>query len=130
MSHFTTIKTKISEEDLLLKSLDNLKLNWSRKKIIINQFNNEEYFCNVIIKQKNNQEIGFLKKDNHYKLIFDEMFWSLPISISLFNQKINNQYTLNLINKNLLENGFLIKNLIHQEVSNNIKIKINAIRFN
>ena len=102
MSHFTTIKTKISEEDLLLKSLDNLKLNWSRKKIIINQFNNEEYFCNVIIKQKNNQEIGFLKKDNHYKLIFDEMFWSLPISISLFNQKINNQYTLNLINKNLL----------------------------
>jgi Protein of unknown function (DUF1257) len=130
MSHFTTIKTKIFEEDLLLKTLDNLKLSWSRKEIIKNQFTNKQYFCDIIIKQRNNQKIGFLKKNNSYKLIYDEMFWDLPIPVSLFNQKINTYYTLNLVNKNLSENGFQIKNLIKEEVNSNIKIKINALRFN
>jgi hypothetical protein len=58
------------------------------------------------------------------------MFWDLPITVSLFNQKINSYYTLNLVNKNLSENGFQIKNLIKEEAHNNIKIKINALRFN
>lgn len=129
MSHFTTLKTKISQEDLLLKSLDNLKLNWSKKEnIIFNKFTKERCICNIIIKQINNEKIGFLKEDNSFKLIYDEIFWCLPISVSSFNQKINNYYAINLINKNLLENGFQIKNTIKQKEFNNIKIKINALR--
>ena len=62
MSHFTKIKTKISEKDLLIKTLDKLKLNWSKEKTLINLYNNEKYICDITIKQKNGHKIGFSKK--------------------------------------------------------------------
>jgi Protein of unknown function (DUF1257) len=130
MSHFTTIKTKIIEQDLLLKTLDNLKLNWHKKQILVNQFSKEKYLCDILIKQKNNQNIGFLKKTDSYELIYDEIFWNLTNTVSSFNEKISSYYALNLIIKNLSKNGFEIKNLTEQKEFDNVKIKINALRFN
>jgi len=38
MSHFTSIKTNITDQDLLIKTLDNLKLNWSKQKTLVNSY--------------------------------------------------------------------------------------------
>lgn len=130
MSHFTKIKTKISEKDLLIKTLDKLKLNWSKEKTLISLYNNEKYICDITIKQKNGHKIGFSKKNQSYELIYDEMFWVLPIPISLFNEKINTYYMLSLISKNLLKNGFEIKNIIKENENSHLKIKINALKYN
>ena len=122
MSHFTKVKTKIKDEILLIKTLDNLKINWYKNKTLINQFNNEKYLCEILTKQKNLQEIGLKKKLDNYELIYDEAFWSSSFPISLFYEKITNHYALNLINKKLKENGFEIKNLTKQKNFDNIKI--------
>lgn len=61
MSHFTKVKTKIKDQILLIKTLDNLKINWYKNKTLINQFNNEKYLCEILTKQKNLQEIGLKK---------------------------------------------------------------------
>lgn len=122
MSHFTKVKTKIKDQILLIKTLDNLKINWYKNKTLINQFNNEKYLCEILTKQKNLQEIGLKKKLDNYELIYDEAFWSSSFPISLFYEKITNHYALNLINKKLKENGFEIKNLTKQKNFDNIKI--------
>lgn len=124
MSHFTKIKTKINDQIILIKTLDNLKINWYKNKTLINQFNNEKYLCEILTKQKNIQEIGLKKKLDHYELIYDEAFWSSSFPISLFYEKIINCYALNLINKKLKENRFEIKNLTKQKNFDNIKIKV------
>ena len=122
MSHFTKVKTKIKDQILLIKTLDNLKINWYKNKTLINQFNNEKYLCEILTKQKNLQEIGLKKKLDHYELIYDQAFWSSSFPISLFYEKITNYYALNLINKKLKENSFEIKNLTKQKNFDNIKI--------
>ena len=58
------------------------------------------------------------------------MFWNLPITVSSFNDKLNSSYALNLISKNLLKHGFEINSLVKQNDYSNVKIKINALRFN
>jgi hypothetical protein len=130
MSHFTKIKTNITEEDLLIKTIDKLKLSWSKEKTLINLYNKEQNICDIAIKQENGHKIGFAKKNQSYELIYDEMFWVLPMPVSLFNEKISTYYVLNSINKNLLKNGFEIKNIIKENENSNLKIKINALRFN
>nr|YP_010443625.1 Ycf35 [Merotricha bacillata]UTE94512.1 Ycf35 [Merotricha bacillata] len=124
MSHFTKIKTKINDQIILIKTLDNLKINWYKNKTLINQFNNEKYLCEILTKQKNIQEIGLKKKLDHYELIYDQAFWSSSFPISLFYEKIINCYALNLINKKLKENRFEIKNLTKQKNFDNIKINV------
>jgi len=130
MSHFTSIKTNITDQDLLIKTLDNLKLNWSKQKTLVNNYNKESKLCDIIIKQKNGHEIGFEKRLDSYELVYDEMFWNLPITVSCFNDKLNSSYALNVINKNLLKHGFEINSLVKQNDYSNVKIKINALRFN
>jgi hypothetical protein len=130
MSHFTSIKTNITDQDLLIKTLDNLKLNWAKQKTLVNSYNKESKLCDIVIKQKNGHEIGFEKGLESYELVYDEMFWNLPITVSSFNDKLNSSYALNLISKNLLKHGFEINSLVKQNDYSNVKIKINALRFN
>jgi hypothetical protein len=130
MSHFETLKTNITEQDLLLKTLDNLNINWFKKKVLRNRFNQQSYSCEIIIKQENDYEIGFKKKNNHYELIYDEMFWNQSITISQFKEKLQTFYTLNSVTKILNEEGFQIINKLENNNSQNIKIKFTALRYN
>lgn len=130
MSHFIKLKTNITEEELLIKTLDNLKLDWTKQKILVKQYNNECYSNNIIVKYQNSEQGGFFKKNDSYELQYDEMFWTLPITISLFFEKINSYYALNLITKNLSENGFSINNILKENEHGSIKVKLNGLRFN
>nr|YP_010443766.1 Ycf35 [Vacuolaria virescens]UTE94653.1 Ycf35 [Vacuolaria virescens] len=132
MSHFETLKTNITEQDLLLKTLDNLNINWFKKKVLRNRFNKQSYSCEIIIKQKNDYEIGFKKNNNNnsYELIYDEMFWNQSITISQFKEKLQTFYTLNSVTKILNEEGFQISNKVQNNNFQNIKIKFTALRYN
>ena len=130
MSHFTSMKTNMTDQDLLIKTLDKLKLSWSKQNVLVNNYNKESKVCDIIIKQQNGHEIGFEKRVDSYELVYDEMFWNLPITVSSFNDKLNSSYALNVITKNLLKHGFEINTLLKQNDYSNVKIKINALRFN
>lgn len=130
MSHFTKISTSLIKQDLLIKTIDDYKISWFKQKIIVDNYQKHNCFCSIILKQRNNYPINFLKTDESYELIYDEMFWSLSISASLFYEKITTDYALNLVTNNLFENGFKIKNITKENEYGNVKIKINALRFN
>lgn len=130
MSHFTSLKTNINQLDLLIKTLDTLKVNWSRTKMIKNFYSNESHQVDIVIEQENGHFIGFSKINSSYELIYDEMFWQQPLTVSSFKDKLNTYYSLNLVTKNLINEGFEITNKITENDFGNVKIKLNALRYN
>jgi hypothetical protein len=127
MSHFTSLKTKISDVEILIKILDKMKLNWYKP--VKTEYDKEKKLSNIIIKQKNGYDISFSKKSDFYELVYDEMFWQQPISTLAFTNKINYLYSLNLVTKNLSKEGYIF-NINKEETNyNNIKLKLNALRF-
>lgn len=130
MSHFTTLKTNISELNLLIKTLDNLNLSWTRQKIVTNQYNGDERTCDIVIKQENGHEIGFSNTGSGYELVYDEVFWQQPLTISAFKDKLNTYYSLNLVTKNLAMEGFEVIEKTTENEYGNVKIKLNALRYN
>jgi len=130
MSHFTTLKTNITELNLLIKTLDNLNLNWLKQKTITNHYNGENRFCDIIIKQENGHEIGFSKTNSVYELVYDEVFWQQSLTIPAFKDKLNTYYSLNLVTKNLASEGFEVIEKTTENEYGNVKIKLNALRYN
>ena len=59
MSHFTKIKTKIYDLEILKKSLTDLNLEFTAENLEINGYNNQKASADLIIKQSNNYDIGF-----------------------------------------------------------------------
>ena len=54
MSHFTKIKTKIYDLEILKKSLTDLNLEFTAENLEINGYNNQKASADLIIKQSNN----------------------------------------------------------------------------
>ena len=101
MSHFTGLKTNISELILLIKTLDDLNIGWKKKNEVVNLFNGETQKCDLVIEQQNNHQIGFSKNGLVYELIYDEAFWQQSISVPNFKDQLNTYYSVNLVTKNL-----------------------------
>jgi hypothetical protein len=129
MSHFTGLKTNISELDLLIKTLDDLNIGWEKKSEVVNLFNGETKKCALVIKQKNNHEIGFSKNGLNYELIYDEAFWQQSFSVSNFKDQLNTYYSVNLVTKNLNQEGFEVIEQTNETNFGNVKIKLNALRY-
>jgi len=129
MSHFTTLKTNITDLSLLIKTLDNLNLNWTKQETVTNQYNGENRVCDIVIKQENGHEIGFSKTNSVYELVYDEVFWQQPMTVSAFKDKLNTYYSLNLVTKNLSIEGFEVIDKTTENQYGNVKIKLNALRY-
>jgi hypothetical protein len=129
MSHFSSLQTNISEIPVLLKTLDSLKLNWSKEKLIVNNYNGESIPCEIVIKHENKNEIGFSKIGSVYKLVYDEIFWQQSLTIKTFNDQISSAYSYNLITTILDKEGFKILENVKETNYGNVKIKLNALRF-
>ena len=107
MSHFSRIKTSIREIDLLKKSLGNLNLNWEEKEQLIEGYQGETHKVNLVIRQKNNIDIGFEKtKDNSYQLVADLAFWDQSTSVDAFLDSLHKEYALTTVLEETKKQGF------------------------
>ena len=97
MSHFTKIKTKLYDRVTIEKSLSDLNIKWESGKI--RGYNNQEYSADIVIRQKNNYDIGFRWNNNEYELVADLMFWDQSYSIDKFLNQVHQRYAFNLITK-------------------------------
>jgi hypothetical protein len=97
MSHFTKIKTKLYNLDLLKKSLTDLKLQWSNENQEIKDYNGGLQKVDIIVKQENNYDLGFKWNGSEYELVADLMFWSQPTSVDKFLGQLNQRYAYNSI---------------------------------
>lgn len=99
MSHFTKIKTKLYDRVTIEKSLSDLNIEWESGAEKIRGYNNQEYPADIVIRQKNNYDIGFRWNNNEYELVADLMFWDQSYSIDKFLNQVHQRYAFNLITK-------------------------------
>jgi hypothetical protein len=106
MSHFTKIKTKLYDRATIEKSLSDLNIAWESGLKQIRGYNNQEHEAEIIIRQKNNHDIGFKWNGTEYELVTDLMFWDQAHSVNKFLNSINQRYAFNLIAKVSEEQSF------------------------
>ena len=106
MSHFTKIKTKLYDRATIEKSLSDLNIEWESGLKQINGYNNQKHEAEIIIRQKNNHDIGFKWNGTEYELVTDLMFWDQSHSVNKFLNSINQRYAFNLIAKVSEEQSF------------------------
>ena len=99
MSHFTKIKTKLYDRVTIEKSLSDLNIEWESGAEKIRGYNNQEYSADIVIRQKNNYDIGFRWNNNEYELVADLMFWDQSYSLDKFLNQVHQRYAFNLIAK-------------------------------
>jgi len=128
MSHFSRIKTSIREIDLLKKSLTNLNLVWEEKEQLIKGYKDETHKVNLVIKQKNNIDIGFEKTpDNNYQLIADLSFWDQPTSVDAFLDSLHKEYAVTTVLEETKKQGF--ETISHTKNQQNGEVIISVERW-
>jgi hypothetical protein len=106
MSHFTKIKTKLSDRVTLEKSLSDLNIDWEVGAEKIRGYKNQEHSAEIVVRQKNNHDIGFKWNGKEYELVTDLMFWDQKYSVNKFLNQVNQRYAFNLITKVSEEQSF------------------------
>nr|QCI05805.1 hypothetical protein [Dasysiphonia japonica] len=106
MSHFSKIKTNISNLQILKKTLKDLGFDYIESSSEYNQMD--------VFKTHINSGILFSFKwdNNEYNLIADYDLWKLNMSIDYFVEKLKQNYAINLIINESSINGFTQKSFI------------------
>lgn len=99
MSHFTKIKTKLSDRTTIEKSLSDLNIQWESETAKVRGYKGQQHEAEIIIRQKNNHDIGFAWTGKEYELVTDLMFWDQKYSVNKFLNQLNQRYAFNLITK-------------------------------
>ena len=99
MSHFTKIKTKLYDRVTIEKSLSDLNIEWEVGAEEIRGYNSQKHEAEIVIRQKNNHDIGFKWNNSEYELVADLMFWDQNYSVEKFLNQIHQRYAYNLITK-------------------------------
>jgi hypothetical protein len=106
MSHFTKIKTKLYNLEILKKSLNDLSLETELEKKEIRGYNNQTHVAELVIRQSNNHDIGFAWNGNEYELVTDLMFLKQSCSVDKFLNQVNQRYAYNSIVQMSEREGF------------------------
>ena len=106
MSHFTSIKTKLYDRATIEKSLSDLNIKWEMEVNAVRGYKNQKEYADIVIRQKNNHDIGFKWNGKEYELVTDLMFWEQKYSVNKFLNQVNQRYAFNLITKVSEEQSF------------------------
>lgn len=127
MSHFTKIKTTLTDLNLLEKSLNDLSVIWNSDIQLVKGYKNQKHFANLVIKQSNGYDLGFTWNGLEYQLVVDLQFWQQPWSVDTFLDKVTQRYAYNSIIKITELKGFQAIQEVTQE---NGSIKLTLQRWN
>nr|QCI06505.1 hypothetical protein [Erythroglossum lusitanicum] len=111
MSHFSRIKTNISNFEILIKTLNDLGFKYK-----FNQFSNSIIDKNKLSNLDNIFVYNNLSDDkslfnfswdgSQYILLADFQLWNLDINIDYFLEQLNQKYAYNIILNRANSNGF------------------------
>jgi len=127
MSHFSKIQTSLKDLDLLKKSLNDLSIHWEPELNRIRGYRDQTTFANIVIKQRNNYDIGFSWNGFEYQLVADIQFWQQPWSIELFLDRVSQRYAYNSIVESTSNQGF---QTVNETVQEDGSIKLTLQRWN
>jgi hypothetical protein len=131
MSHFTTIKTKIHDKDLLKKSLEGMGINSvvvaeETNSLPVRGYEGQSQTADIVVQQNNGYDIGFRWNGNEYELVSDLQFWEQKMPQDLFMEKLLQQYSLNNVMDSAESVGMKIDAVVRDETGD---IKVTASTF-
>tara|TARA_E500000331_G_scaffold356549_1_gene415216 strand:+ start:22 stop:399 length:378 start_codon:yes stop_codon:yes gene_type:complete len=106
MSHFSTIKTKITKKPALLEALELLQYNVVENVELENPLDHDHKKWQVDIAIDN--EIGFRWNGTEYELVADLQTWKDPIPPKRFIEKVTQQYARMTIHNKIKEDGWQV----------------------
>ena len=111
MLHFSTIKTKIKDKEILVQALLLLQYDVQEDQELINPINHQHEKVKVDVSIGN--DIGFrLNKNGEYELVADIQTWDLDVPVQRFIDKLTQQYAVQNIKKVAAEEGFNVEQQI------------------
>ena len=110
MSHFSTIKTKLTNEDHLLKALRVLQYPAYIDKRLQNPVDHRHEEVEVQIAVDN--KIGFKWNGTEYDLIVELDAWDLDVPVQRFIDKITQQYAIASIETDTAKEGFTVESKV------------------
>ena len=122
MSHFSTIKTKITKKPALLEALEILQYDVQEDHLLINPIdhNHEKVKVDVAI----GNDIGFRWNGTEYELVADLQTWKDPIPPRRFIEKVTQQYAKATVLATAEEEGFTLAEE-HSKIDNTIELVVN-----
>ena len=110
MSHFSTIKTKIRDKQILIKALNILEYNILEDQELYVSGNHGIGHEKVDAEVSIASDIGFRLNPmtGEYELVADLETWNMNIPVERFIDKLNQQYAKATINDFLDDKGFTI----------------------
>ncbi len=106
MSHFTKIKTRLINKELLIKALQDLGYNVNDGKVQIRGYEGQKTDVDIMIPTGNTgYDIGFRKEGDSYSLVAD--WWGIrDITSEDFLNRVQQKYAYNAVRERMEEQGF------------------------
>ncbi|KAL3914133.1 MAG: hypothetical protein SGILL_006222 [Bacillariaceae sp.] len=139
MSHFTTIATKLYNQEQLLKALGDLGIDSVESKSTSKDNENTltargyqgDTFQNgvdIVIRQPNDYDIAFSWNGETYELVADLQFWQQSMPVSAWMEKVQQRYALHNLVDTASQDGFVVEQV--KESATDGSITMSMSRYN
>ena len=110
MSHFSTIRTQLKEEEPLIKALQNLGYPINQEEKFVKGYRGMFTAVDISMNLPGDTKVGF-KWDNNsnaYELVTDLDLWKFEIPVERFISKVTQMYAYHTIISKTYEDGYQI----------------------
>jgi hypothetical protein len=109
MSHFTKIKSKITDKVFLKKAISDMELEYQEGKLKAKGWLWKKEKADIIIPTKSGYDIGFRFNGDTYDIVAD---WDSikDVDQNTFMNTLNQRYAYNVVKDTLAQQGFLLTN--------------------
>ncbi len=110
MSHFSTIKTQLKEEEPLIKALNNLGYSINREQKFVKGYRGKFTAVDISLDLHGNTKAGFKwdNNSNSYELVTDLDLWKFELPVERFISKVTQMYAYQTIITKTKEEGYQI----------------------
>ncbi len=120
MSHFSTIKTQITDKDFLLMAIKDLGFNYEEVEQDVKAFGGQKTPVDIRVKLPLSFDIGLRKRGNNYEIVAD-WFGVRGISQKDFTQRLTQRYAYHAARAKLEQQGF---DMVEEKVEETGQIRI------
>ena len=110
MSHFSTIKTQLKDQEPIIKALNNLGYIINQEEKFVKGYKGKFTAVDISMNLPGNTKVGF-KWDNNsnaYELVTDLDLWKFEIPVERFISKVTQMYAYETIISKTKEDGYQI----------------------
>ena len=110
MSHFSTIKTQLREEEPLIKALNNLGYIIDHEEKFVKGYRGRFSAVDISINLPGETKVGFKwdNNSNSYELVTDLDLWKFDLPVERFISKVTQMYAYQTIISKTKEDGYQI----------------------